>query len=64
MEQDKRELLQTGVIPKLVDVMETVDEVRNAGGRLTLNEVSLLKRVKQLSSLARLTTKELIEGGK
>lgn len=62
MEKEKMQLLQTNVVPKLVDVMETVDELM-LEGRPTILEMGELKRIKQLAGLARNVAKSILEKG-
>ena len=62
MEQEKRELLQANVIPKLVDVMETMDELMLTG-RYTFVELGEFKRIKQLTWLARDVAQKLLNNG-
>ena len=61
MEDAKRNILQKDVAFKLIDVMESIDDVTNGGG-LKLTEMSELKRLKNMCALAHNVAKNILDG--
>ena len=61
MEDAKRTILQNDVVYKIIDAMESIDDVATGGG-LKLTEMSELKRLKNMLGQSLTVAKNILDG--
>lgn len=61
MEDAKKTIMRNNVVCKIIDAMESIDDVR-AGGGLNLSELSELNRLKNMLGVAGNVAQKILDG--